>query len=89
MTPTESGGSPQTNSVQPTRACPQCKHTSIIGVEVSEEWDGVLYWQCESCRFAWQRFSKGDFRHQRAAKYLDLITPRASSSGGPPEETKT
>lgn len=30
-------------------------HSRVIGVEIQGVYDGVLYWQCPDCGFAWGR----------------------------------
>lgn len=30
-------------------------YSRIVGVEISEIYDGVLYWMCPDCGFAWAR----------------------------------
>lgn len=38
-------------------SCPKCHSSSerIAGIEVRGVYDGVLYWQCLECGWAWSR----------------------------------
>ncbi len=43
-----------------------------IGIEISGVYDGVLYWQCPDCGWAWHRFPQDDSRRSlRAQEYID------------------
>lgn len=33
------------------------KWSKLIGVEISERYDGVLIWRCPDCGFMWHRFT--------------------------------
>ena len=41
-----------------------------IGVEVSEVYDGILYYQCPDCGYKWHRFTAGSL-HEEAKRYVD------------------
>ena len=41
-----------------------------IGVEVSEVYDGILYYQCPDCGHKWHRFAAGSL-HEKAKRYVD------------------
>jgi len=30
---------------------------NIIGIEIQGEYDGILYWECSSCKSRWHRFT--------------------------------
>lgn len=44
-----------------------------IGVQIRGEYDGVLYWQCPDCGGTWHRFPEGDYRRERAEKYIGPV----------------
>lgn len=41
-----------------------------IGVEIPGVYDGILFWTCPDCGGAWHRFPEGDYRRERAEKYV-------------------
>lgn len=43
----------------------------MCGNEVPGVYDGVLYWHCLDCRFAFQRWPEGDWRNGKAAPFID------------------
>ena len=51
--------------------CPECDTNEIVGVEVQGVYDGVLYWRCGACRFAWPRWTEGH-RGEQAAQHVEL-----------------
>lgn len=52
----------------------QCEcGTEPVGIEVRSEYDGVLFWQCDTCRHGWNRWAAGSIRWFRAQKYLDIL----------------
>lgn len=44
-------------------------YSRIIGVEIREVYDGVLFWQCPDCGGRWQRFTDPHYR-AKAEKYV-------------------
>lgn len=42
------------------RSCPACgaPEARWCGVEIRGVYDGVLYWTCEVCRHAWNRWDR-------------------------------
>jgi len=55
-------------------SCPECGTTDAIwGHEVTDVYDGVLYWSCTSCGHAWARDWSGFGRRQEAAdRYVQI-----------------
>ena len=52
--------------------CPTCNQSDqITGVEVSELYDGVLFWRCERCRFRFHRFAEGHYLRGKAEPFVD------------------
>ena len=52
--------------------CPHCGDTDYIGFEVRGVYDGVLYWVCSKCNYAWARFTDGRTRlTQLSREYAD------------------
>lgn len=39
--------------------CPDCGSSEVAGVEVRGVYDGVLYWMCMTCDWAWARWNDG------------------------------
>lgn len=61
--------------------CPICKaeEKDIIGVEVRGVYDGVLYWICRLCKYAWNRWPNDKNyarRHQAAQGYVDAVNQK-------------
>ena len=56
--------------------CPECKGEPI-GVNVRGMYDGILFWKCQECGKAWQRFGQDDFGalllRNRAQPFIDVI----------------
>jgi hypothetical protein len=52
--------------------CPQCglERAKVVGVEVWGVYDGVLYWHCPACGWAWHRWPEGRDLHARADRYV-------------------
>lgn len=48
--------------------CPDCASASICGHEISEVYDGILYWACLDCGAAWARDWMGHERRQELAE---------------------
>ncbi len=46
-------------------------YSRTIGIEVRGVYDGVLYWQCPDCGFAWQRFDPGTRLANKAVAFID------------------
>jgi hypothetical protein len=59
--------------------CPRCKanlqglpidethhYSRAIGVEIPNVYDGILYWMCPECSWAWQRWPEGTVRASAA-----------------------
>lgn len=57
----------------------RCPHLNVIGVEVQDVYDGVLYWRC-MCGVAWQRFDTGDRLHAIAQPYIDAENTKAKAT---------
>lgn len=56
--------------------CPKCKvgDRDLIGVEVRGVYDGVLYWRCRACGYAWNRWQPEIGRRWEIAQgYVDQI----------------
>lgn len=51
--------------------CPDCKAEDheIMGHEVPEIYDGILYWSCMGCGFAWPRDWETPYRKVMAQVY--------------------
>lgn len=47
------------------------KNPSVIGIEISGVYDGMLFWWCEDCGRAFHRFSETDYRQSRAQPYVE------------------
>ncbi len=76
-------------------ACPTCHSGHIIGVEVSESYDGVLFWRCEN-RHSWHRFPEGHYLRVRAAPFVTepdaapsqrAVAPLSPPTGTEPNES--
>ena len=46
-------------------------YSRTIGVNILGAYDGVLFWKCPDCNFAWQRWSEGTFQHARAIPHIE------------------
>jgi hypothetical protein len=46
-------------------------YSRMIGVEVRDVYDGVLFWRCPDCKIAWPRFAAPDPRHKAAVYYIE------------------
>lgn len=44
-------------------------YSRTIGVEISEVYDGVLYWMCPDCGGSWHRWEDPEMK-TRAEKYM-------------------
>lgn len=69
--------------------CPRCDQNlreagGLIGVEISSVYDGVLYWMCPACGWAWQRWPEGHRREQQARPYIDAVNASVAARGGEP-----
>lgn len=56
------------------RECPYCGPSfpdAAIGVEIRGAYDGVLYWQCGHCGYAFHRWPEGSPLRERAQHYID------------------
>lgn len=42
-----------------------------IGMEVRGVYDGVLYWFCPDCGWAWHRWEEGNRLRTKAQSYID------------------
>ena len=40
-------------------------------MEVSEIYDGILYWFCPECKGTWHRWPEGSTMYNKARAYLD------------------
>jgi hypothetical protein len=45
-------------------------YSRVIGVVVSEVYDGVLLWMCPECGGKWHRWPEGTDRHAAAERYM-------------------
>jgi hypothetical protein len=50
--------------------CPACECVNIVGVEVTGEFFGILYWECRVCGSRWHRWPEGHYLHLLADPYL-------------------
>jgi rubredoxin len=60
-------------------SCPHCGagEDSLLGVEISGVYDGVLFWRCTACGHAWNRWSPEIGRRWSIAQsYIDQINMR-------------
>lgn len=54
--------------------CPECGNDDpkkIAGYEVQGVYDGVLYWICVKCQFAWPRSFVRSYLNIKSALYAD------------------
>ena len=51
--------------------CKACGNSPLIGMEVPEVWDGVLYWWCPECGSRQHRFPKGHRLREKADPFVD------------------
>lgn len=49
------------------------RYSRKIGVEISGEYDGVLFWRCPDCGKAWHRWPEGTWQRDAAQKYVDAL----------------
>lgn len=56
-----------------TVTCPQCEDDGPLGVEVRGVYDGVLFWKCQACGHAWNRWPENSCRHRVAQGYVDAV----------------
>ena len=55
-----------------TYGCPFCGDPDYVGHEVLGVYDGVLYWVCTKCNYAWPRFTdKRQRLSQLSKEYAD------------------
>lgn len=40
------------------QVCPHCD-TEAYGIDVDGVYDGILFWVCPACNYAWPRFNDG------------------------------
>lgn len=50
----------------------------VMGHEISDVYDGVLYWSCPDCGVAWQRFANGGPLAAESAKYVAIHNDRTT-----------
>lgn len=48
--------------------CPYCSAEQVVGIEVQGVYDGVLYWMCNECKRAWNRWFTDNSRMFRVAE---------------------
>lgn len=51
-----------------TYGCPFCGDPDYVGHEVLGVYDGVLYWVCSVCQYAWPRWTDGRNRLTQLAR---------------------
>jgi hypothetical protein len=44
--------------------CPACGYGQPWGIDIRGTYDGVLIWECPSCRHQWPRFTQGRWNRQ-------------------------
>lgn len=54
----------------PAAPCTEPGHERIM-IEVPGEYDGGLYYRCMQCGKRWHRWREGDWRHEKAKKYVE------------------
>jgi hypothetical protein len=59
----------------------QCQPPSVRAVEVLGVYDGVLFFECTTCRAAWHRFPDGDWRHTKAVPFVERDAQPARIGG--------
>lgn len=59
----------------PQRNCECREARDIVMIEVLGVYDGALYWECRSCNARGHRFEAGDWRHEKARKYVENPVP--------------
>ena len=52
--------------------CPRCNTGAMIGVQIPDVYDGVLYWLCSGCGMPMHRFASGPMR-TKAQPFIDDI----------------
>lgn len=61
-------------------------YSRIIGVEIRGIYDGVAYWQCPDCGWAWHRFDETDGRWRKIDPWVkeiqDLFTSPSQPGAG-------
>lgn len=56
------------------RVLSPCCNGEPLGYEVRGVYDGVLFWLCQACGSAWNRWSQTDaHRHRVAQGYVDAV----------------
>jgi rubredoxin len=52
--------------------CPECHTTGddVWGIEHGELYDGVLYWRCMTCGYAWHRHTLGTTEREVAEQAM-------------------
>lgn len=75
---------PTPDQSEPRKHCPHCgadleivvgldpgttRPEPVVGVEIPEVFDGVLYWMCANCRGAWHTWPPEAGRRFEAAKW--------------------
>lgn len=50
--------------------CPRCGSSATVTVEIPGVYDGGLYRSCFACGHAWHRWPEGDWRRERANRYV-------------------
>lgn len=53
--------------------CPSCKSHRVCGHEVRGVFDGVLYWSCMACGWAWERDGHQGKRAEVGEQYVAAI----------------
>ena len=56
--------------------CPSCEASdnALVGVEIRGVYDGVLFWRCTTCGYAWNRWKPEIGRRWSIAQsYVDQI----------------
>jgi transposase-like protein len=51
--------------------CPRCGSETIMGIEVSGVYDGVLFWHCYDCKKDFPR--KGDYFMEKYKSLTDIF----------------
>lgn len=56
-------------------SCPKCESKRVVGHEVSGVYDGVLYWQCMECAWAWNRWNQESMpnRWRLAENFIEKV----------------
>ena len=66
------------------QTCPRCGSSEQhwIGHEIRGVYDGVLFWQCQGCGLAFQRWEPDDRLHERAQVHIDKANERGGADRG-------